>query len=326
MPPTPGAHDGTLHIYTPGLVAFEHKPSTRSSSPAPTNTLLWIGGLSGGLLTVAYPALLARALPPSWRLAEVLLSSAYRGWGTSSLTQDAHELAACVAYFQQPPPPTPEARGQGEAHDGRAKVVLMGHSTGSQSALHYLVGPGAAARPRVHGVVLQAGISDREALVQELPRDVYENGVRVARQWVREGRAEDVLPLAVTGDVFGAPASARRWLSLASSDGEGDDDLFSSDLGEERLRESFGRVGRGTAVLVLFSGRDQFVPAPVDKRGLVERWMRAVKEGGGVVDEVNGGVVEGASHDYGGDPEEVVSDMVRRVTGFLESLDRGDFA
>lgn len=321
MSPTPSSHDGTLHIYTRNLVAFEHKPSTSTStstsSPPPTNILLWIGGLGGGLLTVPYTSVLAAHLPVSWRIVEVLLSSAYKGWGTATLTQDAGELAACVQYFR---------RLLGERGKGEGRVVLMGHSTGCQDVMEYLVGPGAEQRPQVQGAILQAGISDREAMLEWLGSDVYNHSVQVAREWVAEGRGEDVLPLSVTGDVFGAPASARRWLSLASPDMEGEDDFFSSDLPEEKLEGTFGRVGRETPLLLLYSGSDQYVPAHVDKGGLVRKWTEIVKEGRGAVDGVNGGVVRGASHGYEGDKEEVVMDMVDRVTGYLQRLGRGDFA
>lgn len=76
----------------------------------------------------SYPTTIASSLPPHWSIAEVLLSSSYRGWGTSSLAKDAKEIAECVEYFSKLRP-------------GK-KVVLMGHSTGCQDCLEYLVGEG----------------------------------------------------------------------------------------------------------------------------------------------------------------------------------------
>ena len=75
-----------------------------------------------------YPSTIAKSLPADWAIAEVLLSSSYRGWGTSSLTKDAKELAECVGYFRGLRP-------------GR-EVVLMGHSTGCQDVMEYVVGEG----------------------------------------------------------------------------------------------------------------------------------------------------------------------------------------
>jgi hypothetical protein len=54
----------------------------------------------------------------------------------------------------------------------------------------------------------------------------------------------------------------------------------------------------------------------------LERWTRIIREGGGVVDSQNGGVVPGAHHNLNGDPEEVVADLVKRVVGFVEGLEK----
>lgn len=75
-----------------------------------------------------YPSTIAQSLNADWAIAEVLLSSSYRGWGTGSLAKDARELAQCVEYFQNLRP-------------GKM-VVLMGHSTGCQDIMEYLVGKG----------------------------------------------------------------------------------------------------------------------------------------------------------------------------------------
>lgn len=119
--------------------------------------------------------------------------------------------------------------------------------------------------------------------------------------------------------------SARRWLSLASPDKNGDDDLFSSDLGEDRLRETFGRIPRETALLVIFGEEDEYVPEFVDKEGLVKRWVRAVEEGGGgaVVSGDSTRLLEGASHNLNGNPEWVVDELCRRVVRFVEELEKG---
>jgi hypothetical protein len=75
-----------------------------------------------------YPSTIAKSLPADWAIAEVLLSSSYRGWGTSSLQKDVKELAECVGYFSSLRP-------------GR-EIVLMGHSTGCQDVMEYVVGEG----------------------------------------------------------------------------------------------------------------------------------------------------------------------------------------
>ncbi|KAF2126757.1 DUF1749-domain-containing protein [Dothidotthia symphoricarpi CBS 119687] len=301
------SHPGTAHIYAPSLLAFEHTPHP---SAQPTNTLLFIGGLGDGLLTIPYPRHIAAALPPTWSLCEVLLSSSYTGWGVGSLARDAMELGECVAYFKQ-------RRGGG-------KVVIMGHSTGCQDIMEYLVGEGKEGRPRVEGVVMQGGVSDREAwgdyVAREGGRGAFDNVVEMARRMVGEGRGGDVMPSRenVVMQELGAPMSAQRTLALLDKGGA--DDYFSSDLEDGVLEGTFGRIPGETVVCFLLGGEDPYVPRSVDKEALMGRWAEVVRRGGGRVDGVNGGVVEGAHHNLDGDPEEVVQELVRRVCGFLGGL------
>jgi pimeloyl-ACP methyl ester carboxylesterase len=300
MVSAPSAQAGRLHRYSKRLVAFEHTPDTHSE---PLNLLLWVGGLCDGLLTVTYPTILAQNLPPEWGLAQVLLLSAYEGWGTRSLQNDVKELAQCVNYFRK-------ARPSG-------KIVIMGHSTGCQDAMEYVTGPGHENRPRIDGAILQAPVSDREALANTMPAESRESYIKLAKEWMESGRSNDVLPVSLIGkDFMRTPTTAYRFLSLLSPDKNGDDDYFSSDLPEEKLRTTFGAFKK-TALLILFSGSDEHMAASIDKTALVKKWSGFVKDGGGVVDEEHGGIVDNAHHNLNADDDQVVQDLVRRVRGFL---------
>ncbi|MCJ1440641.1 MAG: hypothetical protein MMC23_001127 [Stictis urceolatum] len=325
-PFTPTSHTGgTLHHYLPLLTAYEHASLTSTANPTPstsTNTLIFIPGLYCTPLSTAYPLSLLPHLPPSWRLLEPLLSSAGTSFGTHSLTKDVEELTALVTYIRTLRP--------------AGRVVLLGHSTGCQDAVHYLVSRGESeevrrtAPARVDGVVLQAPVSDREGVGDMLRRGQIEGGAleeanRVAGAWVGEGRGEEVLPSRLSGTVYpGAPVSARRWLSLLSPGPghEGEDDYFSSDFGADRLKESFGRGGRGMRWCVLHMGSDQFVPREVDKEGLMGRWRMAVLAGGGVWDQ-GSGVLEGGDHALEMCEDEVREEFARRAVGFLGRVKEG---
>tara|TARA_R110002003_G_scaffold171_8_gene13942 strand:+ start:35168 stop:36121 length:954 start_codon:yes stop_codon:yes gene_type:complete len=304
------AHPGTLHKYNKKLVAFEHAPSTPSTSQEPPHTLLWIGGLGDGLLTVQYPSTIASSLPPTWVLAEVVLRSSYNGWATGRLSRDARELGECVQYFR--------------ALRAGAKVVLMGHSTGCQDIMEYLVGPDAKSRPPVDGAILQGGVSDREAWEDMLKtgeeKAAFREIVERAKKMCEEGDERGIVNVKgnMVAEVLGAPMSAYRTYSLLARGG--DDDYFSSDLGDEHFTTTFGRMPATTTVAFLLGDEDPYVPASIDKAALLERWTRIIREGGGVVDSQNGGVVPGAHHNLNGDPEEVVADLVKRVVGFVEGL------
>ena len=292
-------------------MAFEPSNNTSLQKTSnPHNTLIFLSGLTDGFLTIPYFTTLLRVLPSSYSLVHPLLSSCYSGWGISSLDQDVEEIAPCVEYFKKTRP--------------GGKIVLMGHSTGCQDVMHYLTSPGANDRPKVNGAILQAPVSDREAIQMMMDSDAYDASVKTASDFVEMGCGDDCLPLSLTkGFIPKTPVSAKRWLSLTSpAPGHlGEDDYFSSDLGTERLAGSFGRVGAmGVPLCIVFSGNDEGVPASVDKEGLVKSWTNVVKETGGVISE-GSGVVPGASHNLNGNPEEVVDDMLNRVRKLLDEIE-----
>ena len=277
-----------------------------NTAKSSNNTLIFIGGLGDGLLTVPYTPSLAQNLQ-NYCLAELLISSSYTGFGTSSLSQDVVEIAQCVKYFRQLRP------------DG--KIVLMGHSTGCQDVMHYLISPGQ--RPKIDGAIMQASISDREAIdMLADPKDLI-RGVALAQSYAREGKEDDVLPGEVTNMMFPAPMSAKRYLSLVSPGPEhaGEDDYFSSDFDDDRLKRTFGKLGKtGTPMLILYSQADPHVPEGIDTQLLLGRWVRHIKDGGGVVDQ-GSGVVANASHTLKelGRP---AKDVFERVAGFLKRLEQ----
>jgi pimeloyl-ACP methyl ester carboxylesterase len=294
---------GQLHRYNQSLVAFEH-----GISPTPKSIILWIGGLSDSLLSVSYPSVLAQNLPSRWSLVEVSLSSSLHGWGTGSIMRDAEELGECVSYFRR-------------VYQTDNKIVVMGHSTGCQDAMQYI--SGSVARPPVDGVILQAPVSDREALEEGVPENDRKKIIEIAQTYaVRNGQPEQVLPRDLGCGIFGkTPVTAYRWLSLLSPQKDGDDDYFSSDLPDAVLETTFGKFN--IPLLILCSGRDEYVPPHVELPGLLEKWSAMVEKGGGRVDRENGGIIEGATHNLEQNTDEVVLDLCQRVQGFLGKIDTG---
>lgn len=347
--PPPSSTRGTLHFVPPNLSAFEisrTSTSTANSDPssnddAEFNTLIWIGGMFDTYASVSYPFQLAEALVPQspWSIVTTALTSAGLSWGVcSAVDDDANDLARIVAFFR--------ARRPGR------RIVLMGHSTGCQDCMAYVLDQGLSAftppsssegepdsspdakselptaRPPVDGIILQAPVSDRQALDQFLPATIRTEADTLAAKWVREGHGADALPNRLTAPAFGRIAiTAKRWLAISSPgpDHAGEDDFFSSDLPDARLRETFGQVG--APLLILYGGADEAAPEGVDMASVVRNWTDLVKSGhaGGRVDDVNGGILPGASHNLNDSPEDVRRDLVRRVLGFLGRLDRGEF-
>ncbi|CAG8005000.1 unnamed protein product, partial [Penicillium nalgiovense] len=156
---------GVLHHCTETLVAFEY---TRSHVPKP-HTLVFVGGLGDSLGSVDYLSDVVRALDPSqWSVFSLILSCAGGGWGMGRLGKDIDELSQCVSYI----------RKYKEPQFGAGKVVIMGHSTGSQDVMHYINCPNPRmahpvfdrhwkplVREPVDGAILQAPVSDREGIL-----------------------------------------------------------------------------------------------------------------------------------------------------------------
>jgi Protein of unknown function (DUF1749) len=153
------------------------------------------------------------------------------------------------------------------------------------------------------------------------------------RQTHAEGK-DVLLPLSMTARIGlseDVAIGSKRFLSLASPDSPVtplEDDLFSSDLDDARLQQTFGVIAsRGllkNSLLVIPSGADEYVPAWVNKERLLERWEMAVKQGAGNRDiwDVRGGLIPGATHSPSGDNQAGPrQDLVLRVKSFLSNIE-----
>ncbi|TVY27360.1 UPF0613 protein [Lachnellula hyalina] len=298
------ARKGITHQFSPRLVAFEHTPK-ETSAPS-QNILIFIGGLFDGLHNVPYTSTIADALPPTWSIAQAILSSSYTGWGISSLQKDVKELSQCVAYFRT---------------IKSGKIILIGHSTGCQDVMEYLTGTGHEDRAPVNGGIIQGPVSDREAMIMTMDPAVYKSACVTAQAMVDAGDSAEVLPSKKTNKFLpGCPISAYRWLSLASPNHDGDDDYFSSDLTDEQLMKTFGSLPATSPLCILFSDADEYMNKDINKMALTKRWIEITKRGAGKVDEENSIPLEGASHNLAGNSDEVVQGLVRRVLGFLSGV------
>ena len=264
-----------------------------------------------------------------------------------SLDRDVSEISKAVEYVQS----YKASKNQNQTEPGM--VVIMGHSTGSQDVLHYLHSPNPLPstpdqkRPPVDGAILQSPVSDREALLKgikegtatdspEALEKLFQEMVALAKGNPGSDGTEFLLPLAMTkriGLSEDVPVSSRRFLCLTSPDSPEsprEDDLFSSDLTDERLKQTFGMVGaRGLlkkSLLVVPGGADEYVPDWVDKEKLLKRWETVTKEhtaGNVRIWDENSGLVPGAHHSPSGESQaEPRKDLASRIVRFLKNLEQ----
>ncbi len=287
--------------------------------------------------------------PTEWSLFTLNLTSSYQAWGLGHLDRDTDEIAQCIQYVKD----------YKEPKFGNGKVVLMGHSSGSQGVLHHLCRPNPHTstpafdselhhikRLALDGAIMQAPVSDREAILWVLTegiggkspsevRAIYERLEAMAVEAGRHEKSSDtLLPLWMTSQIGyppNVPISCRRFLSLNSPESPQlprEDDLFSSDLGAEQLGKTFGMIKQQGLLkhklMVLFSGADQSVPDWVEKKKLLLGWMNATDHNGEdqIWDQDHSAVIPGASHALSNDDQAGPrKDLVKRVLGYLQTLE-----
>lgn len=160
---------GTLFQYAQGRQAV-------LSGELGAKCVVLLGGLSDGLLACPYAPALADALAEAgWATCQPVLRTSYLQFGFGSLDSDVEDLDALLT-------------GTLANVDD---VCLVGHSTGSQVAAHY-VRRGARA---VRACVLQAGCSDRET-DDDAERASRDPWLSAARDLVAKGDGEEFLPRA----------------------------------------------------------------------------------------------------------------------------------
>jgi len=339
---------GRLHRYWPqrNLNLFEHLSSDASiGNNAKRNTFVFIGGLSDSFLSVPYVPLLASYISqcPDWSLMEIQLSSSGLGWGSVDLHSDVEEIAKAVEYLKK--------RQDTANASQNTKIVLMGHSTGSQDVLHYLSHhSGKQQRPAVDGAILQAAVSDREALTMMREQDpnmqnAYEECLRISLSHKPNPPESPAptLPQHLTSTLGWSRilVSSTRFLSLTSPSSPTHpslDDLFSSDLSNQTLSTTFGAVGKHPnilllpllnptttrylppSLLILLSSHDEYTPPSIDKATLIERWAAALASGDAAI-APSSGVLADASHAVRERSAQL--ELVRRVLAYLERVAGG---
>ncbi len=286
---------GELSVYSGGRVVFRSGPAR--GIPV-RGCVVFVGGLTDGLLATPYVAALGRALASrGYELLQPLLSSSYSGYGTSSLATDASEIAELIQCLRSANP--------------KVQIALMGHSTGTQDAVAYCaahhsrkIKPDCSVpSARVDAVILQAPVSDREWMQSDDPskREMF---LKMSKDLISRGKGLSLLPR----EADHVPITAYRYHSLASY--AGDDDMFSSDLSDAELRSKLQVID--VPALFIFSGKDQYVPDHVDAKTMATRLSAAVGP------NARGCVLPDANHECKG--ADNVAKLVAKVVSFLENV------
>lgn len=209
----------TVHPY-PSKV--KHACAYELGSSQARNALIFVGGLGDGPHTVPYIRTVAAKIEAdtglSYSVFEIRTRSSFCGFGWNNLSRDVQDISSLVKYL----------RGI-----GKEKVVLMGHSTGSQvcvnrrrltshlthhrqDCIEYTDYEKHQNEP-VDGFILQGSVSDREGFSVDLGKDEAEKMVAVAAEMINDGRKDDAVPKSkLSRPPFPWPVTAYRLHSLAS--------------------------------------------------------------------------------------------------------------
>lgn len=209
----------TVHPY-PSKV--KHACAYELGSSQARNALIFVGGLGDGPHTVPYIRTVAAKIEAdtglSYSVFEIRIRSSFCGFGWNNLVKDVQDISSLVKYL----------RGI-----GKEKVVLMGHSTGSQvRANHSVVRRHTITdhiqdcieytdyekhqNEHIDGFILQGSVSDREGFAVDLGKDEADRMVRLATEMINDGRKDDAVPKSqLPRPFFPWPVTAYRLHSLA---------------------------------------------------------------------------------------------------------------
>lgn len=237
------------------LVAFVSVSEKRQVC---SNALILLPGLTEGFMSMSLTEKLSEELlKMDYSMVQVNLSSSFMQFGFSSLKQDCQELTKLLKTLEK------VYKFQ--------KIVMLGHSTGTQDVLYYLRYGELA--EMVSGVILQAAVSDRDVIStwEETPRLKQE-----ADKLMAEGKPQALL----SGRLLDAPITAERYVSLTGR--LGDDDMFSVDLTEAELEPILSPVK--VPIFLCFSEDDEYVPDKDAQKILAERMTSLLKKNADVVE------------------------------------------
>ncbi|ORZ24517.1 hypothetical protein BCR42DRAFT_342853 [Absidia repens] len=275
---------GTLFTYhnSTRLTAFE------SGAEDSDKAFIFLEGLGDGYNGVPYLGVLNDAVTKlGYSLYQIQTTSFYKGYGASSLANDAKELDYLIGYLKE--------------HRNKKHFVVMGHSTGCQDS--YWHNKNGQYRKDVSAYILQAPASDREWYADDFPG--WPEHLKLATRMREEGRGSEWMPRSISE----IPVTADRFFSLYSHGG--DDDVFSTDLTDEELDHLYKDVNQ--PMLAMHGEIDEYYRSPVDQMVILKRLQKACPAFKKIA------VIPGATHKVVSPQAQTV--LVELVSSFLDTID-----
>ncbi|KAI9307869.1 hypothetical protein BJ944DRAFT_196870 [Cunninghamella echinulata] len=209
-------------------------------------TIIFVGGLGDGYSAVPYLPLLNEKIEKlGYSLIQIQMTSSYVGYGNVTLSEDASELDDLISYLKQV--------------KRKQVIFIIGHSTGCQDCYwHNKYGKN---KKDVNGYILQAPVSDREYGMAMDPN--FADQVNYAKKMIDEGNGSEWMPKSMSEN----PITANRFYSLGAYRGQ--DDVFSTDLSDEDLKELYKDLNQ--PMMLLHGEDDECYGSAVPKIDILKR-------------------------------------------------------
>ncbi len=179
---------------------------------------------------------------------------------------------------------------------GAKSIYLVGHSTGCQKSLYYLVK--SKLNQNVSGVILICPISDYTTISLEADKTQYNKALTFARQMVKKGKPHELIPSEYWPNEL---LDAQRFISMYTP--ESSEEIFSY---SQPTKDPLIYQSVETPMLVIFAGSDEYADRPAQK---LQEWFDPHTKS----KKYTSVVVENALHNLKG-YEEKICDIIRDWT------------
>jgi len=173
---------------------------------------------------------------------------------------------------------------------GAKKIYLVGHSTGCQKSIYYL---SLKTKSVVDGVILLAPLSDYAAAVATTDAKDLKFAVKVAQKMVSQGKAHEMMPLAICP----YPFDAQRFLSLNTPDSIEEIFSYASPKQKPQLLNKV-RI----PILIVLAAEDEHLDRPAAE---IAAWFETVL----VKQSSACRIIDGSMHNFKGHASEVAKEI-----------------
>lgn len=171
---------------------------------------------------------------------------------------------------------------------GAKKIILVGHSTGSQKAIYYLSQNNT--KKDVSHVVLLSPLSDFAGVLSRLGLEEYEMILKIAKALVDQGSPHVLLP----SSIWAEPIDAQRFLSLYTP--VSDEDIFSYPTPDKDTLLSVVTI----PLTVILGGKDEFADRPTQE---IKDWFDSKQQSV----EYNSKIFSSGTHGFDGSEKSVAT-------------------